>query len=149
MLKKLTTNTLYSFLTLLLLSLIFTLAGFLIIDLFKVFAGIVMIVVFGALLCLAYLIGGKLHYSKSIGLVSVVIIPVLIIAALYGLSMVGIPVLSMLIQYPSAIWCEAFDLKLTDYNSPHFVMYYVILVLHYIANALAVFMGAYKKHKDN
>ncbi len=149
MLKRFITNTLCSFLTLLLMSLIFTFAGFLIIELFKAFAGVVMVIVFGALLCLGYFIGTKLHYAKGIGLVCVVIIPVLVIAALYGLSMVGIPVLSMLIQYPSAIWCEAFDLKLTDYNSPHFLMYYVILVLHYIANALAVFMGAYKKRKDN
>lgn len=149
MLKKLIANTLYSFLTLLLMSLIFTFSGFLIIDLFKAFAGIVMAVLFAVLLCFGYLIGGKLHYSKGPGVVSIVIFPVLIIAALYGLSMVGIPVLSMLIQYPAAIWSEAFHLKLTYHNSPHFIVYCVVLGLHYIANALAIYVGAYKKHKDN
>ncbi|MBR2892413.1 MAG: hypothetical protein IKB94_01030 [Clostridia bacterium] len=144
MLKRFITNTLCSFLTLILMSLIFTFAGFSIIELFKSFAGVVMVLVFGALLFLGYFIGTKLHYAKGMGFVSIVLLPIIVFAVLFALSIVGVPVISMLIQYPAAVWGEAFNARVTD-NS---VIFYGVAFVHYLICSLSLFFGAYKKQES-
>ena len=140
MLKKFIVNTFGSFFSLILLSLIFTFGGFFVIDLFKLFAGVAMIALFCALLFVGYLIGGRLHYTNSIGFASIVLLPVIVFAALCALCIVGVPVISMLIQYPAAVWCEAFgNVRLADNNA---VMFYGIAFVHYAVSSLALFVGA-------
>ncbi|MBQ6601523.1 MAG: hypothetical protein IIX36_07740 [Clostridia bacterium] len=141
MLKKFITNTSSSFFTLILMSLIFTFGGFLVIDLFKSFAGVAMIALFGVILCIGYLIGRKLHYTKGIGFASIVLLPMVVFTVLFGLCIVGVPVISMLIQYPAAVWCEAFgNVRLADNNT---VVFYGIALAHYLVCSLTLFAGAY------
>lgn len=139
MFKKFITNSVYSFLSLLLLSLIFTFGGFFVLDLFKF--GI--IILFIAVLFLGYLIGRKLYYAKTIGVVSIIILPLIVFVALYGLSIIGVPFISMIIQYPAAVWSEAVgNVRLAD-NHP--VMFYVVAFVHHLLCSLALFTGAYKR----
>jgi len=143
MLKKFITNTFSSFFSLILMSLIFTFSGFFVIDLFKSFAGVAMIALFCVLLCIGYLIGGRLYYTNSIGFASIVLLPVIVFAVLFGLCIVGVPVISMLVQYPAAVWCEAFgNIRLADNNS---VMFYAIAFVHYLVSSLALFVGAWRR----
>lgn len=143
MLKKFIINTLSSFFSLILMSLIFTFSGFFVIDLFKSFAGAATIALFCVLMYIGYLIGRRLHCTSYIGFVSIVLLPVIVFAVLFALCIVGVPFVSMLIQYPAAVWTEAFGvIRLADDNS---VMFYGIAFMHYLANSLSLFMGAYKK----
>ncbi len=143
MLKKFIANTLSSFLTLMLMGLIFTFSGFFVIDLFKSFAGAAMIALFCVLLYIGYLIGRRLHYTKGIGFTSIVLLPVIVFAVLFALCIVGVPVISMLIQYPAAVWSEAFgSVRLADNNS---VMFYGIAFVHYLICSLALFAGARRR----
>lgn len=136
MFKKFITNSVYSFLSLLLLSLIFTFGGFLVLDLFKF--GI--IILFFAVLFLGYLIGCKLYYAKTIGVVSIIILPLIVFVALYGLSIIGIPFISMIIQYPAAVWSEAVgNVRLAD-NHP--ITFFAVALVHYIVCSISLFIGA-------
>ncbi|MBQ3136356.1 MAG: hypothetical protein IJB74_02630 [Clostridia bacterium] len=146
MLKRFVTNTLWSTLALLMMSVIFTALAFFLIDNIEMIAGPLLMAIFCALLHIGYFIGQRLHYSKSLSPVSVVILPVLILAVVYGLSLVGIPFVSMMIQYPSAVWGEALNLPRPD-EAP--VLFYGVLIAHYLASALSLFIGAYKKHREN
>lgn len=138
MVKKFITNAIYSFFTLLIMSLIFTLGGFLVLDLFKF--GV--LIIFCAVLFLGYFIGHKLHYTKGIGFASIVLVPMIVFAVLFALCIVGVPVISMLIQYPAAVWAEAFGKVRLGDNNP--IMFYGIAFAHYLVNSFALFAGALK-----
>ncbi len=142
MLKKVISNSLYSFLLMVLMSLIFTFVGFLIIDLFKP----LILILLSALLYFGYCIGHKLHYIKGVvGLVSIVILPIFMFVAFYVLCIVGIPFISMMIQYPAAVLTEIFnDVSIAD-NNP--VLFFVIAFVNYLIYSLSLFMGAYQKQK--
>lgn len=144
MFKRFIKNTMCSFLTLLLMSVIFTVVGILAIESLKSFSVIVvMIVIFCALLFLGYVIGGRLHYKESISFVSIILLPILMSVVLYALCMIAIPVVSIMIQYPAVIWFE--PLKISSYDNA--VMFYVVDFLHYFITSLSLFIGAYKKNK--
>ncbi len=146
MLKRFVTNTLWSTLALLMMSVIFTASAFFLIDSIELIAGPLLVAVFCVLLHIGYFIGQRLHYRKSLSIISIVLFPIFILAVLYGLSLVGIPFVSMMIQYPSAVWGEALNLPRPD-EAP--VLFYGVLIVHYFASALSLFIGAYKKHREN
>lgn len=144
-LKRFVTNTLWSTLALLMMSAIFTLSGFFVLESIKPVAGSLTAALFCVFLFIGYLIGQRLHYRKSLSPVSIVMLPVLILVVVYGLSLVGIPFVSMMIQYPSAVWGEALNLPRPD-EAP--VLFYGVLIAHYLAAALSLLLGARKKHKS-
>lgn len=148
MLKRFLSNTLFSFLSLLLMSVLFTATGFFLIELTKSFAGVLLIIDFCIILLSGYIIGQRLHYSKSLCFISVVLLPIVVLVALYGLSMVGIPFVSMMIQYPSAVWSEAFGLSADFMNEHNVIRYYAVLIVHYFISALSLFIGALKKGRE-
>ena len=142
MFKRFIKNTMCSFLTLLLMSVIFTVVGMLALELLKSFSVIVvMIVIFCALLFLGYVIGGRLHYKESMSFVSIILLPIIISVVIYALCMIAIPVVSMMIQYPAAIWLESLNLRADD----NVVMFYAIALAHYLVGSLSLLIGAYKK----
>ena len=141
MFRKFVKNTVYSFLALLLMSVIFTCSGFLVLELFKSFAVIVMVVIFCVLLFLGYVIGGRLHCNESMSFVSIILLPIIISVVIYALCMIAIPVVSMMIQYPAAIWLESLNLRADD----NVVMFYAIALAHYLVGSLSLLIGAYKK----
>ncbi len=144
MFKRFIINTLWSVLALLLMSVLFTVTGFLILENIKPVAGSMAAALFCVLLFIGCLIGQRLHFRKSLSFVSIVLLPIVILAVLYGLSLVGISFVSMMIQYPSAVWGEALNLPRPD-EAP--VLFYGVLAVHYFASALSLFIGAYKKHR--
>lgn len=143
MFKKLMKNTVCSFLFLFLMSVIFTYVGIVALELFKSFSVVVIAVVFGALLFLAYVIGGRLHYTGGMSFVSIILLPVLMCVVTYALCIIAIPYISMMLQYPGAIWVESLNLRSDD----HGVMIYALDVLYYLISSLALLVGAYKKSK--
>ena len=144
MFKRFIKNTMCSFLTLLLMSVIFTVVGMLALELLKSFSVIVvMIVIFCALLFLGYVIGGRLHCNESMSFISIILLPIIISVVIYALCMIAIPVVSMMIQYPAAIWLESLNLRADD----NVVMFYAIAFAHYFVGSLSLLIGAYKKNK--
>lgn len=149
MLKNSIVNTLCSLLTLFLLSAIFILSGYFILDVFDSFAGVVMIGDFCILLCVGYIIGRKLYYAKYISLFSIVELPLLMIAVLYGIGLLGVPVIRLL-EYPSAVWLEGFGLRLGSSFAGGDVVYNLVTVAHYLISSFSLFAGAYvNRRKQN
>ncbi len=148
MFKRFITNTLWAVLALLMMSVLFTLSGFLILEQIKPVAGSLIIALFCILLFIGYLIGRRLHFRKSLSVVSIVILPVILCAILYLIG-VAVPYIGYIVQYPSAVWSEAFGLSADYMNELDAVRYYVVLIIHYLISALSLFIGAYKKHCEN
>ncbi len=146
MLKNSIVNTLCSLLTLFLLSVIFILSGYFILDVFESFAGVVLIVDFCILLCAGYIIGRKLHCAKYISLISIVMLPLLMIAVLYGIGLLGVPVIRLL-EYPSAVWLEGFGLRLGSSFVGGDAVYNLVSVSHYLISSFSLFAGAYINHR--
>lgn len=141
MAKKFLKNTIFSLLTLVVSSLIFTFLGFFAVDLLGGASVIGLLILFCGLLSVGYFIGRELHFGKAGDVVSIIVLPMLIIAAIYGLFMVVASVVSMILQYPAALWLESLNIS-ADNNS---VVFYVVAVVHYLIGALALLFGAYKK----
>ena len=141
MLKRFTVNTILSFIWLILMGLLFTFVGFFVIDLMKSFSVIGLLILFCSIVCLGYYIGRNLHYIKGVGVVSVVILPMILFAALYALCLAVISVVAMILQYPAAVWLEALNIKADNTGA----MFYVIAFVHYLVYSLALFAGTYKK----
>ena len=148
MFKRFVTNTAVSFISLLLMGVIFTFVAFFLIDNIELIAGPLLMVVFCGLLNIGYHIGQRLYYSKSLSFISVVLFPITILVVLYGLSLVGISFVSMIIQYPSAVWNEAFGLSSDFMNEKNVVRYYAVLIIHYFISAISMLLGARKKDKQ-
>lgn len=148
MLKRFITNTLWSVLTLLMMSVLFTFSGFLILEQIKPVAGSLIIAFFCILLFIGYLIGRRLHFRKSLSFFSIIILPVILCAVLFFLGL-AVPFIGYMVQYPSAVWSEAFGLSADYMNEPDAVRYYAVLIIHYLISALSLFIGAYKKHREN
>ena len=146
MLKNNIINALTSFLTLFVLSVIFILSGYFILDAFDSFASVVMIGDFCILLCAGYIIGRKLHYAKYISLISIVMLPLLMIAVLYGIGLLDVPVIRLL-QYPSAVWLEGFGLRLGSSFVGGDTLYNLVSVAHYLISSFSLFAGAYINHR--
>lgn len=143
-LKRFTVNTLCSILALMLMSVIFTCIGFPLIELNLTPRFFVQVLFIGVLL-LGFFIGGRLYYKKSLSIVSIVILPVILCAVLYFIGF-AVPFLGYIIQYPSPVWIEAYDLSLDFMNEIDVFRYYAVLIAHYLASALALLLGARKKH---
>ena len=141
MAKKNIKNTLLSIITLVLSSLIFTFLGFFLADLLGKTAVIGLLVLFGVLLFFGYFMGGQLHYTKKIGIVSIVALPMLILTAVFCLFLVAIPVVAMILQYPAAVWLEALDIRSDSLG----FAFYIVVFAHYLIVDLAMLVGAYKK----
>ena len=143
MAKKIVKNTLLSIITLVLSSLIFTFLGFFLADLLGKTAVIGLLVLFGALLYFGYFMGGQLHYTKKIGFISIVALPMLILTAVFCLCIVAISVVAMILQYPAAVWLEALDIRSDSFG----FAFYIIAFVHYLMVALAVLVGAFKRKR--
>ncbi len=149
MLKRFITNTFFSFLSLLLMSVLFTATGFLVLENFKPFARYLVQALFIILMLIGHLIGGKLHFRKSLSVISIVILPVILCAILYLIGF-AVPYIGYIVQYPSPVWSEAYGLSADYYmNELDAFRYYAVLIAHYLASALSLFIGAYKKHREN
>lgn len=146
MLKNNIINTLISVLTLFVLTMFFIATGYFILEVFVSFSGVVLIVDFCILLYAGYIIGRKLHYEKYISLISIVKLPLLVIAVLYGIGLSGVPVVRLL-QYPSAVWLEGFGLRLGSSFIGGDIIYNIVLIAHYIITSFSLFVGAYMKHR--
>ena len=145
MFKRFITNALFSFLSLLLMSVLFTAAGFLVLEELKPFARYLVQGVFVVVLLIGYLIGSKLHFRKSLSVISIVILPVVLCVILYLVGF-AVPYIGYMVQYPSPVWIEAYDLSLDFMDEIDSFRYYVVLIAHYLASALALLLGARKKH---
>ncbi len=109
-LKRFITNTFFSFLSLLLMSVLFTATGFLVLENFKPFARYLVQALFIILMLIGYMIGGKLHFRKSLSVISIVILPVILCAILYLIGF-AVPYIGYIVQYPSPVWIEAYGLS--------------------------------------
>ena len=130
------------------MSVLFTLSGFFILEQIKPVAGSLIIALFCVLLFIGCLIGQRLHFSKSLSFVSIIILPVILCAVLFLLGL-AVPFIGYMVQYPSAVWSEAFGLSADYMNEPDAFRYYAVLIIHYLISALSLFIGAYKKHREN
>jgi len=144
-LKRFTVNTLCSTLALMLMSVIFTCIGFPLIEL-KLAPHFLVQILFIAVLLIGFFIGGRLYYRNSLSIISVVILPVVLCAVLYFIGF-AVPYIGYIIQYPSPVWIEAYDLSLDYVNELDVIRYYAVLVAHYLACALSLFLGARKKQR--
>ncbi len=148
MFKRFITNTFVSFLSLLLMSVIFTVTGFFIIENIKPVARYLVQALFIILMLIGHMIGGKLHFRKSLSVISIVILPVILCAILYLIGF-AVPYIGYIVQYPSPVWIEAYGLSSDFMNELDVIRYYAVLIAHYLASALSLFIGAYKKHRVN
>lgn len=142
-LKRFTVNTLCSTLALMLMSVIFTCAGFPVIEL-NLAPRFLVQILFIAVLLIGFFVGGRLYYRKSLSIVSIVILPVILCAVLYFIGF-AVPFLGYIIQYPSPVWIEAYDLSLDFMNEIDVFRYYAVLIAHYLASAFFLLLGARKK----
>lgn len=127
------------------MSVVFTCAGFPVIELNLVPRFLVQIL-FIAVLLIGFFVGGRLYYRKSLSIISVVILPVVLCAVLYFIGF-AVPYIGYIIQYPSPVWIEAYDLSLDYTNEADTVRYYAVLLAHHLACALSLFLGASKKQR--
>ena len=141
MFKKFAVNTISSLIISILIGFVFTFLGVFINDLFGSFSFVGLIVLFCALFGFGYFVGCQLHYTKKIGLLSLVVVPMIILVALYCLFMVAIPVVSTIIQYPGAAWLESLNIKADAYPA----LFYAVAFAHYLIYSFSMFIGAYKK----
>lgn len=146
MFKRFVTNTLWSTLALLMMSAIFICIGFPLVE-FNFIPRFLIQVLFIGILLLGFSIGGRLYYRKSLSIVSIVILPVLLCAVLYFIGF-AVPYIGYIVQYPSPVWIEAYDLSLDFMNELDLFRYYAVLIAHYFAAALSLLLGARKKHKS-
>ena len=142
MFKKIAVNTISSLVTMVLEGIAFIFLGIFVADLLGSFSLVGLIALFVALLGFGYYIGRQLHYSKKIGFVSIVALPMAVLVAVVGLFMVIAAVVSTILQYPATLWVEALNIK-----ADSSVMLSVIAFVHYLVYALAIFVGACKKAK--
>ena len=141
MFKKIAVNTISSLVTMVLEGIAFIFLGIFVSDLLGSFSLVGLIVLLVALLGFGYYIGRQLHYSKKIGFLSIVVLPMAILTAVFGLFMVVAAVVSTILQYPATLWVEALNIK-----ADNSVMLYFIAFAHYLVYALAMFAGACKKN---
>ncbi|MBQ9914327.1 MAG: hypothetical protein IJO73_08880 [Clostridia bacterium] len=147
MFKRFIANTLWSTLALLMMSVIFTCAGFTVIEL-NLAPHFLVQILFIAVLLIGFFVGGRLYYRKSLSIVSIVILPVILCAVLYFIGF-AVPYIGYIIQYPSPVWIEAYDLSLDYTNEADTVRYYAVLLAHYSASALSLLLGARKRCRDS
>ena len=140
MFKKVAVNAISSLVTMILEGIAFIFLGIFVADLFGSFSIAGLIVLFLALLGFGYYIGRQLHYSKKIGFLSIVVLPMAILVAVFALFMVIAAVVSTILQYPATLWVEALNIK-----ADNSVMLSVIAFAHYLVYSLAIFVGACKK----
>ena len=140
MFKKIAVNTISSLVTMVLEGIAFIFLGIFVSDLLGSFSLVGLIVLLVALLGFGYYIGRQLHYSKKIGFVSIVVLPMVILTAVFGLFMVVAAVVSTILQYPATLWVEALNIK-ADSSA----ILYIIAFVHYLVYSLAIFVGACKK----
>ena len=140
MFKKIAVNTISSLVTMVLEGIAFIFLGIFVADLLGSFSTAGLIALFVALLGFGYYIGRQLHYNKKIGFLSIVVLPMAILTAVFALFMVVAAVVSTILQHPATLWVEAFNIK-----ADNSVMLYVIAFAHYLVYALAMFAGACKK----
>ena len=143
MLKKFAKNTALSLVCLIFMSLAFTFLGFLIFDLLGKFSIIGLIALFAAVLCVSYFIGRELYYTKGVSIVSIVAVPMVVLAAVFALLMVAIPVVATILQYPGAVWLEALNIKSDSLG----FAFYIVVFAHYFIVALAMLLGAFKRKR--
>ena len=141
MAKNFIKNTSFSLLTLVLSSLIFTFLGFFVVDLLGGASFVGLLVLLFGLLCFGYFIGRELQFGKAMDIVSIVVLPIIIIAAVYGLFMVVASVISMILHYPATLWLEALNISADDSSA----MFYVVAVAHYLVTSFGLLVGAGKK----
>ena len=144
-LKKFIKNTLWSTLALLFMSVIFTCLGFLIIEL-DLAPRLLVQTLFTGILLIGFLIGHRLNYRNSLSAISIVVLPVVLCAVLYLVGL-AVPYVGYIVQYPSPVWIEAYDLSLDFMNEIDVLRYYAVLIVHYLAVALSVLFGAFVKEK--
>ena len=140
MFKKIAVNTISSLVTMVLEGIAFIFLGIFVSDLLGSFSLVGLIALLGALLGFGYYIGRQLHYNKKIGFVSIVVLPMVILTAVFGLFMVVAAVVSTILQYPATLWVEALNIK-ADSSA----ILYIIAFVHYLVYSLAIFVGACKK----
>lgn len=143
MLKKFAVNTISSLVMLILTGIAFTFLGIFVVDLLGGFSIVGLIALFCALLGFGYYIGRQLYSDKKMGFVSIIVIPIVVLIAVYGIFMVVASVVSMILQYPAAVWLESLNIKADNTG----IMFYVVAFAHYFVYALSMLVGAYKKHK--
>ena len=143
MLKKFAVNTITSLVMLILTGIVFTFLGIFIVDLCGSFSVLGVIALFGALLGFGYYIGRQLHGDKKISFLSVVVVPMVILTAVFCLFMVAIPVVSTILQYPAAVWFESLNISADD----NAVMFYVVAFAYYLVYSLSLLVGTHKKSK--
>ena len=139
MFKKIAVNTISSLVTMVLEGIAFIFLGIFVADLLGSFSLVGLIALFVALLGFGYYIGRQLHYSKKIGFVSIVALPMAVLVAVVGLFMVIAAVVSTILQYPATLWVEALNIK-ADSSA----MLCIVAFVHYLVYALAIFVGACK-----
>ena len=139
MFKKIAVNTISSLVTMVLEGIAFIFLGIFVADLLGSFSLVGLIALFVALLGFGYYIGRQLHYSKKIGFVSIVALPMAVLVAVVGLFMVIAAVVSTILQYPANLWVEALNIK-ADSSA----MLCIVAFVHYLVYALAIFAGACK-----
>ena len=140
MFKKIAVNTISSLVTMVLEGIAFIFLGIFVADLLGSFSTAGLIALYCVLLGFGYYIGRQLHYDKKMGFLSIVVLPMAILTAVFGLFMVVAAVVSTILQHPATLWVEAFNIK-----ADNSVMLYVVAFAHYLVYALAMFAGACKK----
>ena len=142
MFKKVAVNTISSLVTMVLEGIAFIFLGIFVADLFGSFSIAGLIVLFLALLGFGYYIGRQLHYSKKIGFLSIVVLPMAILVAVFALFLVVAAVVSTILQHPATLWVEALGIK-----AGNSAVLYAVAFVHYLVYAVAIFVGACKKAK--
>jgi hypothetical protein len=140
MFKKIAVNTISSLVTMILEGIAFIFLGIFVADLFGSFTIAGLIVLFLALLGFGYYIGRQLYYDKKTGFISIVVLPMAILVAVFGLFMVLAAVVSTILQHPATLWVEALNFK-----ADNSAVLYVVAFAHYLIYALAIFVGTCKK----
>ncbi len=140
MFKKNARNTVFALVMMVITGIAFTFLGIFAVDLLGSFSFVGVIALFCIILGIGYYVGRQLDYDKKTGLLSIVVLPMAILLAVYGIFMVVASVVSMILQYPAAVWFETFNIS-ADSNA---VMFYVVAFAHYLVYALAIFVGACK-----
>ena len=136
MLKKVSINTLYSGLSVLLMNFIFVLMG-LLFCMCRPFHGVLTIIMFCGLMYLGYLIGRKLTYEKGLSEISVLVIPLIVFVLLFCIG-------SALISAPAVIWGEALNIF-----SKNDLTIFFRSFIHYFICLLTIFIGCYKHSESD
>ena len=116
---------------------LFTLLGFLLVNLnlITVIKAIVISLVFLLLVMLDGLVGYRLFGKGKYRFLSVVIIPIVCLIISFAASILTFPFLSMFIQYPVFVFCGAFGVRSDS------LWLYAVDILFYLLLLTSMFIG--------